>query len=184
LRMRSSICPNRSWVVVGLALAAGLAGAQEPKLTRGAELLVPFKQGLQTALRTGLARGPVEAISACQLQAPEIARALSLGGIRVGRSSHRLRNPANAAPEWVAAILDGYVASPSDRSPRTVPLPNGQRGYVEPIRLQAACLTCHGEVLAADVASRIRELYPDDRAVGFRVGDLRGVFWVEFPATE
>ena len=43
------------------------------------------------------------------------------------------------------------------------------------------CVICHGEGLSRDVAARIDELYPDDRAIGFEVGDLRGVFWTEFP---
>lgn len=175
---------RRAWVAVGMLLAAGLAGAQETARSRGAELLLPFKRELQAALRAGLAEGPVEAISACRVRAPEIADTLSRDGVRVGRSSQRLRNPANAPPPWVAPILDSYVADPAKRAPATVSLPDDRIGYVEPIRLQAACLACHGEVLAPDVAARIHELYPEDRAVGFRVGDLRGVFWIEFPATQ
>ncbi len=171
-------------IVVALALAAGVVQAQKAELARGAELLVPFKQDLQEALRLGLAQGPVQAISACQLQAPEIAEALSLDGMSLGRTSHRLRNPANASPEWVRPVLEDYVASSSDRASRIVVLPNKRLGYVEPILLQPVCLTCHGDVLAPDIESRINELYPEDRAVGFRVGDLRGVFWIEFPAEE
>jgi hypothetical protein len=145
---------------------------------------MPFKRALQEALLQGLSQGPVEAIAACQVKAPEIARALSRDGVRLGRASDRLRNPANAAPDWARPILDAYVANPWDRAPRALSLPNGQSGYVEPILVQPLCLTCHGEALAAGVASRIRELYPQDRAVGYRVDDLRGVFWVEFPAGE
>ena len=54
-------------------------------------------------------------------------------------------------------------------------------GYVEPIVMQPMCLTCHGESLAPEIAARISEVYPDDQATGFKVGDFRGVFWVEFP---
>ncbi len=176
----------RGWilVVLGLALTLGNVQAQESQLTRGAELLKPFKRELQQALRVGLARGPVEAISACRVQAPRIAQARSQGGILLGRTSHRLRSPANAAPEWVSPILEAYVSSPSDRSPRTVPLPEGRAGYVEPILTQPLCLVCHGETLAPEVAERITELYPQDEAVGFQVGDLRGVFWIAFPSAE
>ena len=173
-----------SLMILGFALAAGVAQAQESELARGAALLGPFKRDLQEALRRGLAQGPVEAIAACQLQAPEIARARSRDGIRLGRTSHRLRNPSNAPPEWVTPILEAYVARSSDRAPATVPRPNRRSGYVEPILTQPLCLTCHGEGLAPEVASRIEELYPEDRAIGFRIGDLRGVFWVEFPAVE
>jgi hypothetical protein len=170
--------------MIGAVLAAALAHAGGAEPERGAALLAPFKQELQQALRAGLAEGPVEAIGACRQRAPEISGALSHDGIVMGRSSHRLRNPRNAAPDWVQPVMDAYVADRAKRVPKSVPLPNDRLGYVEPILLQPLCLTCHGDALAPEVASRIDALYPEDRAVGFAEGDLRGVFWVEFPAAE
>jgi len=169
-------------LLLAILLSASSARADaETELTRGAELLAPFKAELKATLSAGLAAGPDEAIGACRLRAPEIATAHSRDDVRVGRTSHRLRNPANVAPEWVAPILAEYVAEASARSPRAVPLSNGRTGYTEPILVQPLCLTCHGEDLAPAVAARIAELYPDDDAVGFRLDDLRGAFWVEFP---
>lgn len=170
--------------VAVLLLAVGVLGAQESELAPGASILVPFKQNLQQALLDGLAEGPEEAIAACRVKAPEIASRLSRDGVRVGRASHRLRNPSNTAPEWVAPILNAYANDPSDRAPRSVSLGDERSGYVEPIVVQPLCLTCHGANLAPDFASRIRELYPEDRAVGYETGDLRGVFWAEYPDQE
>lgn len=160
------------------------AHAEEADIDRGAELLMPFKQSLQSALREGLAESPVHAIGVCKVQAPEIAARFSLDGVRVGRSSHRLRNPANTAPDWVGPVLNQYLANNALREPQAVELPGNHTGYVEPIVLQPMCVTCHGETLAPDVASRIHELYPNDQATGFVVGDLRGVFWIEFSKSE
>ena len=171
-------------VVLALVLATSAADAQQTEPAAGAGLLAPFKRDLQQALLDGLAEGPEAAISACRISAPDIAAALSRDGVRVGRASHRLRNPSNAAPDWVAPILDDYANDPSDRAPRTVPLGDDRSGYVEPIVLQPLCLTCHGESLAPPVAARIRDLYPRDRAVGYEVGELRGVFWAEYPGRD
>jgi hypothetical protein len=107
--------------------------ASERDLARGAEILQPFKQQLQSALREGLASGPADAIAACRTKAPEIAASISRDGIRVGRASHRLRNPKNVPPEWAAPLLDGYRDDPSSRAPRAVDLGEHRRGYVEPI---------------------------------------------------
>lgn len=159
-----------------------LAEDLEPAGTRGAAYLAPFKQQLKRELQDGLAHGPFTAIDACKVEAPRIADSLSREGIRLGRTSHRLRNPDNAAPAWVEPILDVYLAGEEHRAPRTVPLADNREGYVEPIVLQPLCLACHGESLAPDVESQINALYPDDEATGFKVGDLRGVFWVEYPA--
>jgi len=178
---------KKGFPVWALILALGIhtavfAGESAP--ARGAELLLPFKQNLQQALKTGLAKGPVEAIAACRLEAPKIAGQLSQGGVVVGRTSHRLRNPANVSPEWVTPVLERYVNSAGNRAPQVVELSGQRVGYVEPIPTQALCLTCHGEKLAPALEERISELYPQDRATGFREGDLRGVFWVEYPAKQ
>jgi hypothetical protein len=168
-----------------LAMAIPLASeASESELVQGAEILRPFKQQLKGALQKGLASGPAEAIAVCRTRAPEIASALSGDGVRIGRASDRLRNPANAPPDWVAPLLEAYRSDPSERSARVADLGERRRGYVEPITVQALCLTCHGENLAEPIAARLSDLYPEDRAVGYRVGDFRGVFWVEFPVSE
>ena len=99
----------------------------------------------------------------------------------MGRASHKLRNPANTAPDWVEPVLEDYLAG-SAVEPRTVSLGDGQAGYVEPIRMKGLCLACHGSDIQPAVRERIAELYPADQATGFAEGDLRGVFWVRFPA--
>ena len=173
--------------VVGLAslvLLADAASAQQADQDRAKHILEPFKKDLQQALREGLAKNPVEAISACQLQAPKIAEGISQDGIRVGRTSDRLRNPDNRSPDWARPILEEYLADPSARTTRTLSLAGGRVGYIEPIYMQSLCLTCHGESLATDVADEIKRRYPQDQAIGFKAGELRGIFWLEFPASE
>lgn len=156
----------------------------ETNVARGAELLAPFKRDLKQALVAGMQEGPLNAISVCRDQAPAIAASLSTDAIAMGRSSHRLRNPANVAPDWVDPVLQSYLDSSPDRSPKIVALPDDREGYVEPIVLQPLCVACHGRALAPEVTAHINEVYPEDEATGFDVGDLRGVFWVEYPATE
>ncbi len=171
-------------LIVLLALIPDPGRAQEPVRSTGARLLEPFKRDLQQALLDGLASGPEEAVAACRIAAPEIARSLSSAGVRVGRASQRLRNRANAAPPWVEPVLEAYARDSALREARTVALEDGRSGYVEPIIVQPLCLACHGTDLAPAVAERIAALYPNDRAIGYAVGDLRGVFWVEFPGNE
>ena len=168
-------------LLVALVSVAGVTHAYEAALTQGAELLLPFKKELKSALLSGLEQGPVEALSVCREQAPEIANSLAQEGIRLGRSSHRLRNPENALPEWARPAMQAYLEDDSNRAAFVVPLADDRWGYAEPIIAQPLCLTCHGEAIPPAVTERIKELYPEDRAVGFKAGDLRGVFWLEFP---
>lgn len=178
---------NAWFVVVAGPLLALLACAPDAVQTagadsaRGAHLLEPFKKDLKQALVAGMEKGPPHAISVCKTEAPAIAAALSVDGVKMGRTSHRLRNPANAAPDWVKPILASYLDEPGKIAPRVAALPGHRAGYVEPIVLQPLCVACHGETLASAVAAQIERDYPDDQATGFAVGDLRGVFWVEYP---
>ncbi len=134
--------------------------AQEAELARGAELLMPFKKDLQQALKGGLAEGPASAIQVCRVKAPGIADALSVDGVRMGRSSHKLRNPDNTAPDWVTPIMQAYLEDASSREPRAVELDDNRWGYVEPIMTQPLCLTCHGSELAPEVAAQIARTLP------------------------
>ncbi|MFN3714405.1 MAG: DUF3365 domain-containing protein [Alcanivoracaceae bacterium] len=147
---------------------------------RGAEVLMPFKQQLMQALQQGMADGVVPAIDICRVQAPAIAEGLAGEGVAMGRSSHRLRNPANAPEPWQQQWLDYYLGS-EDRIAGITDLGDGRAGYVEPIVTAPLCLACHGLDLSADVTAALQLHYPDDQATGFQGGDLRGIFWVTMP---
>ena len=38
------------------------------------------------------------------------------------------------------------------------------------------CTKCHGDKLMPQVATSLSELYPEDKATGYRVGQIRGAF--------
>jgi hypothetical protein len=99
-------------------------------------------------------------------------------GLAIGRTSHRLRNPANTAPEWADALIEQRVAESAYLAG-----PAGELGVMLPIRVAQPCLACHGarEDLDGEVAAALAESYPADEAVGFTEGDLRGWFWIEVP---
>ena len=173
-----------SLVLTVSAPTSGLAEAQEVEIDHGAKLLMPLKKNLKQALMAGMQEGPVHAIGACKEQAPEITNALAVEGIQIGRTSHRLRNPENTAPEWAEIALKTYLNDEADRAPRVVSLANNREGYIEPITIKPLFLACHGSDLAPDVAEQIQAIYPEDEATGFELDDLRGVYWVEYPAAE
>jgi hypothetical protein len=144
--------------------------------------LQPFKEQLVDALTSALQEGGHEnAIAVCREKAPLIARELSVGGIRMGRTSHRLRNPDNAPEPWMEPLLEAYLEDPQNPVPRAVRLDDATIGYVEPIYTLSFCLSCHGPSIEPALQQKILSLYPEDRATGFRMNDLRGLFWVTMP---
>jgi len=125
------------------------------------------------------AGGPAGAVAVCQREAHGLAAAVAKEkGVAIGRTSHKLRSALNAPPDWARPLVDARRASPA-----FVAHPDGRLGVLEPIRLKAACLACHGD--AAMIAPAVKEAlakdYPRDEATGFREGDLRGWFWIEVP---
>lgn len=152
--------------------------------TRAAAAVARLKQSLVAELTAAIAAGgPENAIEVCRVRAPELARAAGEPGLRIGRTSHKLRNPANAAPDWVAPLLARHVSGEAIGEPIVVPLDGGRTGYVEPLLTAPMCLACHGESIAPAVAAKLAALYPEDRATGFRAGELRGLAWVELDAS-
>jgi hypothetical protein len=147
----------------------------------GAEAVLPFKKSLKQALVAGLEDGPIEAVSACRLEAPKLAEVQSRGGVKVGRASLKLRNPSNAPKSWMQPFLEVYETDPESREPGVVLIDDKTVGYVEPIFVQPLCVTCHGGELGSDLKAKLGELYPADQATGYAAGDFRGVFWAELP---
>ena len=61
---------------------------------------------------------------------------------------------------------------------------DGRFAALLPIQLKVGCLGCHGprESILPTVREALEAAYPDDKATGFKAGELRGWFWVEVPA--
>jgi len=152
---------------------------QELMLTATNALVSEMMGELMAALDAGDAAA---AISVCREKAPSVAAQVSdQYGVKIGRTSHKLRNPANVAPAWAEPYVKDLVADPTYLAG-----PNGEMGALLPIHLKADCQMCHGpvEMIDDDIQAAIAEHYPDDHAFGFAEGGLRGWFWVEAPPGE
>ena len=175
--------------LAGWAMACGFGTIAEEvtqaDLDRAQETLAPFKEELVDALMGTLQdSSPQQAIHVCREKAPEIAARLSVDGVRMGRTSHKTRNPANAPEAWVEPLLAAYLEEPTNTKPRAVILDETTLGYVEPIYVMPFCLSCHGPSIEPALQATIESLYPDDQATGFKANDLRGLFWVTLPRGE
>jgi hypothetical protein len=147
---------------------------QELILTATNALAAELMGELTAALDAGDASA---AIAVCREKAPTVAAHVTeVYGLEIGRTSHRLRNSANEAPSWA----DAYVADLVE-DPTYVAGPNGELGALLPIKLRAECQMCHGSAdeIDEEIMAALAEHYPDDQALDFAEGDLRGWFWVE-----
>lgn len=193
--------PTRAFLVLTLVAAlAGCAGgdpappAAAPDATEASGVAsdVPEEalqaardaaEELTSALKRTLgaelaASGVAGAVTVCAEVAQDIALEHTTDAVRVRRVSLRTRNPLNRPDAWEQDRLERMEAAAGDDE--VVEVVAGDRGralrYLKPIRVGAVCLQCHGATDAIDpeVLARIRETYPEDRAVGYATGDFRG----------
>ena len=151
------------------------------------EYMQTLKQELQAAMQEG---GPVHAVSVCNLTAPAIASTYSVrNGWEVGRTSLKLRNPANAPDAWEQAVLVSFEErkrageDPANMEYYEVVSEDGgdTLRYMKAIPTAPLCLACHGQQLDSIVKTRIETLYPEDQALGYEAGDIRGAFTISQP---
>ncbi|GAB6042307.1 Tll0287-like domain-containing protein [Endothiovibrio diazotrophicus] len=147
-----------------------------------------LKGELMKAMKEG---GPVNAIGVCSAKAPGIAHQISVEkGWKVGRTSLKLRNPANAPDAWERSVLEKFEArKAAGEDPKTMAYAevveqDGQKVFRFMKAIPTAekpCLACHGENLKPAVAAKLDELYPQDQARGYHAGDIRGAFTISQP---
>jgi hypothetical protein len=129
-------------------------------------------------------RGEVAAMGVC-VDTKVASEIHKLKGVTVGRSSLRLRNPHNAGPKWVQEFLkkDGEQKTVDLKSITEIVDVDGVQTahFLRRIRVEKGCLGCHGAKadLAPDVVAHLAKNYPQDKAVGYSEGELRGVVWGE-----
>ena len=127
------------------------------------------------------AGGHTNAVEVCNKEAPAITRAVAEEyGVKIGRVSDRMRNAESRPPAWVEPIIAERPGLATQRRDG-----EGNLQAIFPILIAQPCLACHGaeEELAPGVKDALARLYPDDEATGYSIGDLRGWFWVEVPAS-
>lgn len=174
--------------LTALLLASPAAGDELGALKNEGKGLIrnfatELKGELVSAMKSG---GPVNAIGVCNVKAPQIADSVSQApGWTVARSSHKLRNPANAADDFTATAIAEFLArqatgeKPGSMIKAEIVEENGARVFrmVKAIPTGEVCLACHGaDSVKPQVEAALKEHYPEDKARGFKLGEMRGVF--------
>ena len=130
--------------------------------------------------------GAEGAIDFCHTAAYPLTDSVAINHrVSIKRVAGKYRNPLNAPETWETELLDYYSSLDKTQLSQDslVILPSGETIYTKPIILQGACVQCHGEVgkdIDLSTYRAILKKYPDDKAVGFKPGDLRGMWVVKF----
>ena len=177
-----------SAIAVGCIVAAGPVLAQpDPRVAEGRAAAGDYQSKLRAQLVTALdSGGPLLALDVCKGAAPQIAQEVGARtGATIWRVSLQTRNPRGAPDAWERSILEQFNARrAAGEDPATIEASThsdtGFR-YMKAIPMAELCVQCHGPAVAPDVAAKISALYPQDRAMGFKPGELRGAVSVSWP---
>lgn len=139
-------------------------------------------------LKKSLGEGGVpNAIQYCNVAAFPLVDSLSkVHQAKIRRTSLKVRNPKDAPTQLEKVVLDKYAtqATAGEKlKPVIEQIDNNTIAFYAPIKINAFCLQCHGEIgesLVAENNQFIQKHYPNDKATGYKDGDLRGIWSIEF----
>jgi len=139
------------------------------------------------------ANGPAGAIDFCKVNALPLLKSLETKhAVTLRRVSSQPRNPADAPNAQEIPLLDAYTYNAENNlasDPSIQKIENGEvLLYTKPIvMVNALCLSCHGDPkkdIASETAAKLKQLYPQDPATGYALGDLRGMWALRLPKKE
>ncbi len=139
---------------------------------------------LQKAMKEG---GVPNALEYCNLAAMPLVDSLSkVYDAEIRRTSLKVRNPKNQPTSQELAQLQAFEkqskagkkmnAVVREIDPHTV-------AFYAPISIMPLCEKCHGKVgstLLEKDYEVVQKLYPEDKAIGYMSGDLRGMWSISF----
>ncbi len=179
------------FILVSLFIITSCSDKLQPELTE------QIKEGLRKDAKEFMeslkdilvkeiqARGTASAVNVCSDTAQILTNDYGLKkGIYIKRVSFKNRNQNNIPDKYESKALQYFeeLKSSGKLNENTefieIEEINGIKKvrYLKPIIIQPLCLNCHGseESMSRDVKNIINTRYPDDKAAGYNLDDLRG----------
>ncbi len=130
--------------------------------------------------------GVIAALDFCNVQALPITDSMAtVHKALIKRVSDKARNPKNRANDTELKYIDTFknqVVAGGEINPIIVET-NSETEFYYPIVTNSMCLKCHGtpeKELELLTLSKIQELYPFDKAIGYKENQVRGIWSIRF----
>lgn len=131
-------------------------------------------------------KGTLEALSFCNERAYPLTDSMAVvHNASIKRVSDKPRNPNNKANAEELGYINTFkqvVANKEEASPIVKEMDNKVKVYY-PITTNTMCLQCHGkpnETIENSTLTKIKSLYPKDKAIGYNVNEVRGIWSITF----
>ncbi len=169
----------------------GLTDAEKENLLNKGDSIATIAQKIfmTSVLNEVKTKGAAEAVSYCNINASHLMDSTSvLMHTEVKRLSDRSRNPENSLKTdndftvWID--LKDILNDPKFEKKHLIDEEQGGAVYYyKAITIgMPTCLACHGKI-GSDIneatAAKIASLYPEDKATGYEMGQLRGMWKIK-----
>jgi hypothetical protein len=155
--------------------------------TTAMEFMKDLKAVLISQIQT---KGVLQAVSVCSDTAQVLTNNFGVQkGVYIRRVSLKNRNGNNYPDDFEKKVLNKFelLHQNKELNSESEHVEIVQEGefkylrYLKPILVQAECLNCHGGEtdIMPEVKQLIAQEYSDDKAFGYKVGDLRGAVSVK-----
>ena len=178
----------KKFLIVALIVSGVYAKQNQmpPKMQEGLKAIKMLGGTLKSHLKKALKqdKSGVKAIKFCSSKAMELTHEVNKKlpqNIKVRRVALKYRNQANKPDSIDEKVLKEFEASLTKKEklkPKMVEVNNTTRVY-KPLLVKKVCLKCHGANIEENIAKVIKKHYPNDKATGFKEGDLRGAIVAE-----
>ncbi|MDW7975775.1 MAG: DUF3365 domain-containing protein [Leptospiraceae bacterium] len=159
----------------------------DAKVKEAIRIFDEFFDNLRAELMKAIQKNQFDgAISVCKEISPAMERSYSEKyKMKIYRISDKYRNPDHKpTPDEMEVLNYWQEKMKQNQELKAVYFQVGNKTKVmKPIKTFAdLCLQCHGDPAKMNpaVLERIKKEYPDDKAVGYKLNDLRGAFVAEF----
>jgi hypothetical protein len=187
MNMKKSLTVLSLVAFTTLSFAGNGADEPNPVVKEGIKYIKMLGKGLKSEVKKRMEEDSSGAKAAefCANNAKEVAKKVSANfpeGVVVRRTSLKYRNPDNKPDKVDVEVMKGFLDGKLKPKPTLVKVQDKNRVYV-PLIIDNVCLKCHGDPKKMDkkVQEIISKKYPEDRATGYKLNDLRGVIVAELP---
>ncbi len=167
--------------------------SEEEALGESRQVTMSLVKATKKTLKSFIGEGDfLKAIKGCSEKAPSIAQKYTdQTGYYVRRVSLKYRNTNDIPDQYEKGVLEKFDSLREEgkmvveHEDYRVVEEDGKKylRYMKPLITKKLCLNCHGstEDIPTTVKGFLNTNYPEDRATGFKVGDVRGAVSVKIP---
>jgi len=184
--MKKSVTVLSVAAMMTVALQAQSPEEQKALIQEGVKYIKMVGKELKSQVGSRMKKDPSgkEAVSFCLDESPRALKKVVSqfpGHVKVRRTALKYRNPDHKPDALDVKVMEDLQARMQagtfEKKPFVVEAEGGVKRVYVPIVVEKGCLKCHGprEAMDPQIRSMIAKKYPQDKAVDFHEGDLRGV---------